>query len=75
MNGDVEVNDPKLSIPESGNKGWDIYLEQVVDGDKPKASWKKYRDAEERILSIERNFGDPEILDYLFGTDYNYSTW
>ena len=53
-------------------RGRDLYYEQHVAGSLPPLKLKKYRLADERILSLVNNFRNDNILEYLRGLAHNY---
>lgn len=50
----------------------DIYYEQLVAGHNPTVKLKKYRDADLRILTIVRDYGNRDTIEYLRGIAHNY---
>lgn len=53
-------------------KGRDLYYEQLVAGSLPPLKLKKYRLADERILSLVNNFRNDNMTEYLRGLAHNY---
>lgn len=50
----------------------DFYYEHLVAGHNPPVKLKKYRDADQRILTIVRDYHSRDIVEYLRGIAHNY---
>ncbi|KAK4885771.1 hypothetical protein RN001_002042 [Aquatica leii] len=53
-------------------KGRDVFYERLVAGNSPPKKLKKYRDADERILRLVRDYEDRDIIEFLRGIAHNY---
>ncbi|CAI6351496.1 unnamed protein product [Macrosiphum euphorbiae] len=50
----------------------DFYYEQLVAGHNPPVKLKKYRDADQRILTVVRDYFNRAVVEYLRGISHNY---
>ncbi|KAK9685302.1 hypothetical protein QE152_g38151 [Popillia japonica] len=50
----------------------DIYYEHLVAGHNPPVKLKKYRDADQRILTVVRDYNNRDTIEYLKGIAHNY---
>jgi hypothetical protein len=50
----------------------DLAFEQMVAGNPPEAKRRKYRQADERILSLVRDFANRPMIEYLRGIAHNF---
>lgn len=52
--------------------GRDLYYEQLLSGQQPPTKLKKYRDCDERIILIVRDYRNRNITEYLRAISHNY---
>ena len=50
----------------------DVFYEHMVAGHVPPAKRGKYRQADEWLLNLVRNFGNQPIMEYLRGVVHNF---
>ncbi|CAI6347726.1 unnamed protein product [Macrosiphum euphorbiae] len=50
----------------------DFYYEQLVVGHNPLVKLKMYRDADQRILTVVRDYYNRDVVEYLRGIAHNY---
>ncbi|KAK4876031.1 hypothetical protein RN001_012453 [Aquatica leii] len=53
-------------------KGRDVFYERLVAGNSPPKNIKKYRDVDERILRLVRDYEDRDIIEFLRVIAHNY---
>ena len=53
-------------------KGRDVFYERMIAGQPPPAKRRKYRQADERLLNLVRDYENRPILEYLRGIAHNF---
>ena len=53
-------------------KGCDVFYKCMVAGHVPPAKRRKYRQADERLLNLVRNYGNQSMVEYLRGIAHNF---